>query len=82
MTFDAPGGTPPEGRSRVTSDIQPYRDVVRFAVTHENLADDNALGLAAAPLLNDHERRRVRIGGRGDGAGLSAAAKSPHQRCA
>src|SRR5262249_51265728 len=63
-TLDAPGGTPAEGRSRVTSDIQPCRDVARFAVTHENLADDKALGLAAAPQLNHHERRRARIGGR------------------
>jgi uncharacterized protein YndB with AHSA1/START domain len=38
MTFDAPGGTPAEGPSTVTFDIEPYHEIVRLTVTHENLA--------------------------------------------
>ena len=40
MTFDAPGDPPPEGPSRVTFDIEPYHEIVRLTVTHENLADE------------------------------------------
>ena len=43
MTFDAPGDTPAEGPSKVTFDIEPYHEIVRLTVTHENLADDDAL---------------------------------------
>ncbi|MGI8751912.1 MAG: ArsR/SmtB family transcription factor [Acidimicrobiales bacterium] len=43
MTFDAPGDEPPGGPSRVTFDIEPYREIVRLTVTHDNLADDDAL---------------------------------------
>ena len=39
MTFDAPGAAPPQGPSRVTFDIEPYHEIVRLTVTHENLAD-------------------------------------------
>ena len=39
MTFDAPGDAPPEGPSKVTFDIEPYHEIVRLTVTHENLAD-------------------------------------------
>jgi hypothetical protein len=35
----------------VTSDIRPYRDIVWFAVTPENLAGDDALGLAVCPAV-------------------------------
>ncbi len=37
MTFDAPGQTPAHGPSKVTFDIEPYHDIVRLTVTHENL---------------------------------------------
>ncbi len=43
MTFDAPtsptGGKP----SMVTFEIEPYEEIVRLTVTHENLADQDAL---------------------------------------
>jgi uncharacterized protein YndB with AHSA1/START domain/DNA-binding transcriptional ArsR family regulator len=40
MTFDAPGEAPAGGPSRVTFDIEPYHQIVRLTVTHENLASD------------------------------------------
>ena len=42
MTFDGPGQAPPGGPSKVTFDIEPYHEIVRLTVTHENLADDDA----------------------------------------
>jgi uncharacterized protein YndB with AHSA1/START domain/DNA-binding transcriptional ArsR family regulator len=48
MTFDAPGATPPDGPSRVTFDIEPYHEIVRLTVTHENLAGDDALEAVSA----------------------------------
>jgi uncharacterized protein YndB with AHSA1/START domain/DNA-binding transcriptional ArsR family regulator len=42
MTFDSPGHTPPHGPSKVTFDIEPYHEIVRLTVTHENLADRDA----------------------------------------
>lgn len=48
MTFDAPGTTPPEGPSKVTFDIEPYHEIVRLTVTHENLAGDEALEAISA----------------------------------
>jgi len=42
MTFDAPGSTPAEGPSTVTFTIEPYHEIVRLTVTHENLADSDA----------------------------------------
>lgn len=43
MTFDAPGEAPPQGPSKVTFEIEPYHEIVRLTVTHENLADDRAV---------------------------------------
>ncbi len=48
MTFDAPGDTPPQGPTRVTFDIEPYHEIVRLTVTHENLADAAALEAVSA----------------------------------
>jgi uncharacterized protein YndB with AHSA1/START domain/DNA-binding transcriptional ArsR family regulator len=48
MTFDAPGEVPPEGPSKVTFDIEPYHEIVRLTVTHENLASSDAFEAAAA----------------------------------
>jgi uncharacterized protein YndB with AHSA1/START domain len=48
MTFDAPGATPPQGPSKVTFDIEPYHEIVRLTVTHEYLADDEALAAISA----------------------------------
>ena len=48
MTFDAPGAAPPQGPSRVTFDIEPYHEIVRLTVTHENLADESALDAISA----------------------------------
>ena len=48
MTFDAPGRAEAEGPSKVTFDIEPYHEIVRLTVTHENLAGDNALEAASA----------------------------------
>jgi uncharacterized protein YndB with AHSA1/START domain/DNA-binding transcriptional ArsR family regulator len=48
MTFDAPGDTPEWGPSKVTFDIEPYHEIVRLTVTHENLADSDALEAVSA----------------------------------
>ena len=48
LTFDAPGQTPPEGPSHVTFDIEPYHDIVRLTVTHEHLANQEALEAISA----------------------------------
>ena len=48
MTFDVPGAAPPQGPSRVTFDIEPYHEIVRLTVTHENLADESALEASSA----------------------------------
>jgi uncharacterized protein YndB with AHSA1/START domain/DNA-binding transcriptional ArsR family regulator len=48
MTFDAPGATPAGGPSTVTFDIEPYHEIVRLTVTHENLAGDEALEAVSA----------------------------------
>jgi uncharacterized protein YndB with AHSA1/START domain len=48
MTFDAPGEQPPGGPSTVTFEIEPYRDIVRLTVTHENLADQDAYHAVSA----------------------------------
>lgn len=42
MTFDAPGEQPPGGPSTVTFEIEPYHDIVRLTVTHENLPGQDA----------------------------------------
>jgi uncharacterized protein YndB with AHSA1/START domain/DNA-binding transcriptional ArsR family regulator len=39
ITFAAPGDRQPESPSRVTFEIEPYREIVRLTVVHENLAD-------------------------------------------
>jgi uncharacterized protein YndB with AHSA1/START domain/DNA-binding transcriptional ArsR family regulator len=48
MTFDAPGADAPGGPTRVTFDIEPYHEIVRLTVTHENLADGGALEAISA----------------------------------
>jgi uncharacterized protein YndB with AHSA1/START domain/DNA-binding transcriptional ArsR family regulator len=48
MTFDAPGDTAAEGPSKVTFDIEPYHEIVRLTVTHEDLADRDAFEAASA----------------------------------
>jgi len=48
MTFDAPGEDPSGSPSKVTFEIEPYHEIVRLTVTHENLADDDALEAASA----------------------------------
>jgi uncharacterized protein YndB with AHSA1/START domain/DNA-binding transcriptional ArsR family regulator len=48
LTFDAPGDTPPGGPSRVTFEIEPYHEIVRLTVTHENLPDADALEAISA----------------------------------
>jgi uncharacterized protein YndB with AHSA1/START domain/DNA-binding transcriptional ArsR family regulator len=40
MTFDAPGGEPAGGPSKVSFDIEPYGEIVRVTVTHENLPSE------------------------------------------
>jgi uncharacterized protein YndB with AHSA1/START domain/DNA-binding transcriptional ArsR family regulator len=42
VTFDSPGSSSPNGPSRVTFDIEPFHEIVRLTVTHENVADDAA----------------------------------------
>jgi uncharacterized protein YndB with AHSA1/START domain/DNA-binding transcriptional ArsR family regulator len=48
ITFDAPGRRAAEGPSKVTFDIEPYHEIVRLTVTHENLAGDEALRAISA----------------------------------
>ena len=48
LTFDAPGEPPAGGPSVVTFDIEPYREIVRLTVTHENLPDQAALDAISA----------------------------------
>lgn len=48
LTFDAPGEPPAGGPSRVTFTIEPYHEIVRLTVTHENLADRAALKAISA----------------------------------
>lgn len=48
MTFDSPGSTPPGGPSKVTFEIEPYHEIVRLTVTHENLPDSEALEAISA----------------------------------
>jgi uncharacterized protein YndB with AHSA1/START domain len=48
MTFDSPGEVPPSGPTKVTFDIEPYHEIIRLTVTHENLADDEALSAVSA----------------------------------
>jgi uncharacterized protein YndB with AHSA1/START domain len=47
-TWAAPGQAPAGGPSRVTFDIEPYGDIVRLTVSHDNLADDAERESAAA----------------------------------
>jgi uncharacterized protein YndB with AHSA1/START domain/DNA-binding transcriptional ArsR family regulator len=42
MTFGAPGAEPAAAPTQVTFDIEPYHDIVKVTVTHENLPDDDA----------------------------------------
>ena len=48
ITFDAPGQAPTSGPSRVTFDITPYQEIVRLTVTHQNLANDEAVQAISA----------------------------------
>ena len=48
LTFDAPGDTPPGGPSLVTFEIEPYHEIVRLTVTHENLPGAGALEAVSA----------------------------------
>jgi uncharacterized protein YndB with AHSA1/START domain/DNA-binding transcriptional ArsR family regulator len=48
LTFDAPGEPPAGGPSRVTFNIEPYHEIIRLTVTHENLADGAALEAISA----------------------------------
>jgi uncharacterized protein YndB with AHSA1/START domain/DNA-binding transcriptional ArsR family regulator len=48
MTFEAPGEAPAAEPSTVTFDIEPYHEIVRVTVTHENLPDDDAFHAASA----------------------------------
>lgn len=48
MTFVDPADETPEGQSKVTFEIEPYREIVKLTVTHENLAGQEGLDAAAA----------------------------------
>jgi uncharacterized protein YndB with AHSA1/START domain len=47
-TWAEPEGRPADGPARVTFDIEPYGEIVRLTVTHENLADDAERDAAAS----------------------------------
>jgi uncharacterized protein YndB with AHSA1/START domain/DNA-binding transcriptional ArsR family regulator len=40
VTFDVPGAAPSGNPSKVTFEIEPYHEIVRLTVTHEDLAGD------------------------------------------
>ena len=48
LTFDAPGEVAQDRPSTVTFDIEPYHEIVRLTVTHENLAGSDALEAVSA----------------------------------
>ncbi len=48
MTFGPPGDAPEEGPSRVSFEIEPFHEIVRLTVTHDNLADEDALKAISA----------------------------------
>ena len=48
MTFDDPDDVAPEGQSKVTFEIEPYREIVKLTVTHENLSGQEGLEAASA----------------------------------
>jgi uncharacterized protein YndB with AHSA1/START domain/DNA-binding transcriptional ArsR family regulator len=48
MTFGKPGESSPEAPSRVTFDIEPYHEIVRLTVTHQDLADGDTLDAISA----------------------------------
>lgn len=48
ITFDAPGQTPPDGPSKVTFDIEPFHDIIRLTVRHENIASREDLDAVSA----------------------------------
>jgi uncharacterized protein YndB with AHSA1/START domain len=50
ITFEAPGESDesPHGPSVVTFELEPYHEIVRLTVTHENLADADAVEAVAA----------------------------------
>lgn len=47
ITFDTPGQTPPGGPSKVTFEIEPYKEIVRLTVTHENFGRDALEAISA-----------------------------------
>jgi uncharacterized protein YndB with AHSA1/START domain/DNA-binding transcriptional ArsR family regulator len=48
LTFDSPGEPPAGGPTVVTFEIEPYHEIVRLTVTHENLPDQDALEAISA----------------------------------
>lgn len=48
MTFETPGAPAPGGPSKVTFEIEPYHEIVRLTVMHEDFADDDALEALSA----------------------------------
>jgi uncharacterized protein YndB with AHSA1/START domain/DNA-binding transcriptional ArsR family regulator len=48
MTFGGPGAASDGGPSRVSFEIEPYGEIVRLTVTHENLADQAEYDAASA----------------------------------
>jgi uncharacterized protein YndB with AHSA1/START domain/DNA-binding transcriptional ArsR family regulator len=47
ITFDAPGEEASGEPSQVTFDIEPYHEIVRLTVTHQNIPDQDALDAVA-----------------------------------
>ena len=48
MTFESSGDPPPAGPSKVTFEIEPYHEIVKLTVTHENLPDSDAFEAVSA----------------------------------
>jgi uncharacterized protein YndB with AHSA1/START domain/DNA-binding transcriptional ArsR family regulator len=48
ITFDGPGGDPAREPTKVTFEIEPYGEIVRLTVTHENLASQADLDAVSA----------------------------------
>ena len=74
MTLDCPGDSQPaQGPTKVTFEIEPYHEIVRLTVMHENLADSDALDAitpgfpaACANLKSQLETPRAAAGAAGD----------------
>ena len=82
MTFGAPGEQPATGPSRVTFTIEPYEDIVRLTVVHEQLADEAEYEAAAAgwPAVLANLKSLIETGERAAAGALGDARRAAGRR--